>query len=138
MTQGIMKISHYSKQTNDTFSTSKNTHKFFTSIRELLLKGWIDSFRVTNLNRTAFIKTNTMSKDEDLKVIPVSAFDLSGSEKLMIITTGWVLDGVLDAGKVEQAFEQLVNQWPILSSRLRTNKSVSDVYVYKECVGNLP
>ncbi|KIJ46927.1 hypothetical protein M422DRAFT_46027 [Sphaerobolus stellatus SS14] len=54
------------------------------------------------------------------QVIPTGVFDTSGNEKDSIVVTGWVLDQVLDAGKVETAYCKLVQRWPILSSRLRT------------------
>ncbi|KAG8810789.1 hypothetical protein FRC17_002780, partial [Serendipita sp. 399] len=52
--------------------------------------------------------------------VPIGALDCSGPEKDFILINGWVLDGLLDAVKVERAFAQLVDVWPILSARLRT------------------
>lgn len=53
------------------------------------------------------------------KIIPTGVFDTSGNEKDSIVVTGWVLDQVLDAQKVENAYKKVVEAWPILSSRLR-------------------
>lgn len=58
------------------------------------------------------------------QTIPTGVFDTSGNEKDSIVVTGWVLDQVLDAGKVEAAYQKLVEKWPILSARLRKRGKV--------------
>ena len=58
-------------------------------------------------------------------IIPTGIFDTSGYEKVLVVVTGWVLDQVLDASKVESAYHKLVETWPILSARLRTRGKVS-------------
>ena len=62
------------------------------------------------------------------RTIKAGAFDTCGNEKDSIVITGWVLDTVLDADKLQRAFEQLVQHWPILSARLRKDKSVSTIH----------
>ncbi|EIN04287.1 hypothetical protein PUNSTDRAFT_128376 [Punctularia strigosozonata HHB-11173 SS5] len=61
------------------------------------------------------------------QIIPLGRFDATNPTNNIITNTGWLIDTVLDEGKLERAWSRLNAVWPILSARLKTNNLTGEL-----------
>ena len=58
-----------------------------------------------------------MDTRQEFAYYPLTLFD--GVIEVGIVT-GWLVEGLLDVGKIEQALNRVVAKWPMLSGRLES------------------
>ena len=54
--------------------------------------------------------------EENFAYYPLTLFD--GMMQGTGVTTGWLVEGILDLDKIESALNRLVSKWPMLAGRL--------------------